>query len=327
MCVSACASGGGGSSSPGSGGGGGDGGSTFTTVAGIDTNVAGSVGVPNAPSFADGLPITAHQIATGGGPTFDGSSGVYPVSNTSFPLLGSVLTFIQGPGAQPVGTSGTFSIDSSSSTSTTWSLTIYNGRGSSGPGGTIPGDLTHAVSSANPAIEALSYVALGAWSDPQPSSAQGGTAAAFVFGYETPAAGMPNAGQATFTGSSQAKVFLPVPGATIQYVNVSGNATFSVNFASGSIAGAFTGMQYTPMGSSSVLPWNDVSVSGAITSGTNMFRGTTSVTSSPANSFSLKASATGNLTGAFYGPTGKNLGAVWTLSDGNASAIGAVVAH
>src|SRR5579864_2446567 len=93
--VSACASVGGGSSSPASGGGGGGGGSTFTTVAGIDTNVAGSVGVPNAPSFADGLPIAAHQIATGGGPTFDGSSGVYPASNTSLPILGSVLTFTQ----------------------------------------------------------------------------------------------------------------------------------------------------------------------------------------------------------------------------------------
>ncbi len=310
-------------------GGGGGSGPTFTTVAGIDTGVAGSVGVPLAPSFADGLPSSAHQMATGGGPTFDGSSGVYPASNTSFPLLGSVLSFTQGAGVQPVGTTSldTFSILSSSSTSTKWQLTISNGRASNGPGGTIPGDLTHAVSSANPAIEALSYVALGAWADPQGASNPWGSAAAFVFGYETPASGMPNSGQATYTGSSAAKVFLPVPGATIQYVNVTGNATFSVNFASGGITGAFTGMQYTPPGSSSALPWNDVSVSGAIASGTNSFTGTTSVTSSPANSFSLKSSATGNLTGAFYGPTAKNLGAAWTLSDGNASAIGAVVAH
>lgn len=331
--------GGGGSGSTGTSGGGGSsgsggsGGATFTTATGIDTEVHGPVGVPNAPSFADGLPVTAHQMATGGGPTFDGSSGVYPSSNTSFPLLASVMAFIQGPGAQPVGTAGfdTFSILSSSSTRTNWSLIISNGMTSNGANGTIPGDLTQLNSASSPTltIQALSYVAFGAWANPAPSATQtgGGSASAFVFGYETPAAGMPNVGQATFTGSSQAKVFLPISGATIQYVNVTGNATFSVNFASGNIAGSFTGMQYTPTAPSSALPWNDVSVSGAIASGTNMFKGTTSVTSSPANSFSLKPSATGNLTGAFYGPTGNNLGAVWTLSDGNASAIGAVVAH
>src|SRR5207302_524672 len=98
--LSGCASSGGGSSSPAAGGGGGGTGTTFTTAAGIDTNVVGSVGVPNAPSFAGGLSAAAHQTATAGGPSFDGSSGVYPASNTSFPILGSVLSFTQGPGVQ-----------------------------------------------------------------------------------------------------------------------------------------------------------------------------------------------------------------------------------
>jgi len=75
-----------------------------------------------------------------------------------------------------------------------------------------------------------------------------------------------------------------------------------------------------------VQPWNDVSVGAAIAAGTNRFGGTTAVTSSPANSFSLKPSAAGSVNGAFFGPAAQQLGAVWTLSDGTISALGSVTA-
>jgi hypothetical protein len=71
-------------------------------------------------------------------------------------------------------------------------------------------------------------------------------------------------------------------------------------------------------------PWNDVSVNASIAAGTNKFTGTTAVTSVPEGMFSLNSSATGSINGAFYGPAAENLGAVWTLSDGKNSAIGAV---
>ena len=77
-------------------------------------------------------------------------------------------------------------------------------------------------------------------------------------------------------------------------------------------------------------PWNDVSVSASIATGTNKFSGTTSVSSQPASGPSgallLGNSATGNINGGFYGPAAQNLGAIWSLSDGTTSVIGGVAA-
>ena len=55
-----------------------------------DTWQTGSVGAPAPASFGD-APLPA-QIATSGGPTFDGISGSYPI-NVSFPALSSSLQF------------------------------------------------------------------------------------------------------------------------------------------------------------------------------------------------------------------------------------------
>ncbi len=71
----------------------------------------------------------------------------------------------------------------------------------------------------------------------------------------------------------------------------------------------------------------DVSVAASIAAGTNKFNGSTAVTSAPPGPFSLNASASGSINGAFYGPAAQNLGAIWTLSDGTTSAIGGVVAR
>jgi hypothetical protein len=74
--------------------------------------------------------------------------------------------------------------------------------------------------------------------------------------------------------------------------------------------------------------WNDVSVNASIAAGTNKFSGRTAVTSqgSTTSPYALKGSATGHIDGAFYGPNAQNLGAIWSLSDGTASAIGVVAA-
>jgi hypothetical protein len=76
----------------------------------------------------------------------------------------------------------------------------------------------------------------------------------------------------------------------------------------------------------SARAWNDVSIAAAIAGGSNRFSGATAVTSTPSTASALSSSATGRIDGAFYGPGAENLGAVWTLHDGAASALGTVTA-
>jgi hypothetical protein len=140
---------------------------------------------------------------------------------------------------------------------------------------------------------------------------------------------MPTTGTASFSGTADAMVFKTV-GGNILGTLVDGRADVSVNFASGQVTGALTHMQQfdglSYSTTSGYLPWNDVSLSASIATGTNRFSGSTAVTSAPSSTFSLLGSATGHVDGAFYGPAAQNLGAVWSLSDGSASAIGTIAA-
>jgi len=107
------------------------------------------------------------------------------------------------------------------------------------------------------------------------------------------------------------------------FTDLIGNANFTVDFTTGKISGALSGIvtnDDTIVSSS----WNDVSITANIAAGTNRLSGTTASTASPNSIFALKGSAAGVINGAFYGPAGQNLGAVWTLSDGTGSAIGFV---
>jgi len=175
-------------------------------------------------------------------------------------------------------------------------------------------------------LSGLSYVALGGWGQwgwggwlENPLQSFGLVA----FGYETPQSGMPISGTAVFTGVSLGSVFSSV-GGDIRSTSVMADAAFSVDFASGKITGAFTHSHY--FAPTAWLPWNDVSLTASIAAGTNKFSGATAVTTSPQTAFTLNPSATGSITGAFYGPAAQNLGAIWTLSDGTTTAIGGVAA-
>jgi len=279
-----------------------------------------SVDAPAPASFGSN-PIPA-QLASPDGANFQGAySG-------TFPLLFSGLQGTQnGSTAIPAGDGATITVsgsawNASGQSPVSWQISIpsanvndsgselvgfYEGAGLGGP------------------IQALSYVAMGYWTTASGSNRWDSLSAsqsigAFVFGYETPTASMPTSGQATFSGYADAAVFRP----GIQVVYADGKASLGVDFSSGKISGAFTEMKgYSPSFSE---PWNDVSVTAAIASGTNRFNGVTAVTSSPAGSFSMKPSATGSISGAFYGPVAQQLGAVWSLTDGASSAIGTVMA-
>jgi len=158
----------------------------------------------------------------------------------------------------------------------------------------------------------LNYVALGEWAHwngtPRTTSYT-----ATVFGYETPASAIPTTGSAEFRGYASGVVFKGSDPGTY----LSGFANVSADFTSGKVTGAFT----LKIGGSS-QPWNDVSVSASILSGTNKFSGTTAVTSVPNNNLSLSGAASGRIDGGFYGPGADELGAVWTLSDSSGSAVG-----
>jgi hypothetical protein len=300
---------------------------------GVNTNVsAAAVGVPAPASFGAAVPP---QIATPGGQSFDGSSGGF-ASSVSFPAATSTLKFPSkwdyGTDISAINTSegAVVTVNGTSATSTFLQIVIP----ALGIDRTIDFD-QNLVKNEKGATWGVSYVALGAWAQYQgqsPSVSQFESLTEFLFGYETPASSVPTIGQATFSGYAEANIIAPVsPGGPVSILSklATGNADLRADFASHTIIGAFTRMQYfqnTIAGPASV-PWNDVSVTASIVTGTNRFSGSTAVTSTPEGTFSLKASATGHIDGAFYGPNAENLGAIWSLSDGTASVIGGVAAR
>lgn len=172
----------------------------------------------------------------------------------------------------------------------------------------------------------LSYVSLGLWSHTDGGPFQlPQSLTAFAIGWETPAAALPTSGTATYSGTGSVRGVAFVPdGARVGTAQLAGDGSLNVNFSSGAISGALTNM--TANDGRTTTPWNDVSVNASVATGTNRFSGSTQVSSPPAGGYALKGSATGSISGALYGPNAENLGAVWTLSngDGTGSAIGVV---
>ena len=281
-----------------------------------DTGIAGTVAAPAAATFG----TASAQLATAGGPTFDGSSGSFPSPNVTFPLLTTALQKTSsGLSPAPGDPAATLTINTTSSNFSRVQLTvpsvginqsIFFGANLGTPD---PGD---------DYIYGLSYVATAGWSQTSVST-NPPSAGVFVFGYETPQAAMPTSGTAVFSGQGlvSASVYKTV-GTDIQAaIPIVGNASISANFGSGAVAGGFTKMQ-TLNGTA----WNDVTLNANIATGTNRFSGTTAAASAPGGTMSLSGSATGSINGAFYGPVAQQLGAVWSLSDGTGSAIGTIVA-
>jgi hypothetical protein len=287
-----------------------------------ECSTACSVDAPAPPSYGSSPPPA--QIATPGGPTILGQSNVlFPALTTSVQFDASGVRAVQSD------QSATVTVIDAHNLQVTIPAVNVNGRIWEMAGLILPG-----AGFADEPVIGLNYVALGNWqqNSNQPSNTgnpQNYTL--FAFGYETPATAMPTSGTATFSGTAQGSEFAPI-GTQGQIVSVglSGNAALSVDFASGNIAGSFTQMNatnYQAVGTAPyVTPWNDVSVSASIAAGTNKFSGTTAATSNPQSAYSLSASAKGSVVGAFYGPNAQELGAIWTLSDGKASAIGGVAA-
>ena len=281
-----------------------------------DTGIAGTVAAPAAATFATG----PAQLATAGGASLDGSSGSFP-ANVTFPLISSGLQKTStGLSPTPSDLAATAMVINDSSNSSAVQLVIP----SVGINETITMNSNAAGGgdSGQP-IYGLSYVVTGGWWT-RPSGTNNPYAltntGVYVFGFETPQAAMPASGTAVFSGGTLATIYKTV-GMEIQSGLVGGNASITANFGSGAINGSLTQMMVT-----NTEHWNDVSVTANIATGSNRFSGTTAAASAPGQPMSLSGSAVGKINGAFYGPAGQQLGAVWSLSDGTGSALGTVLA-
>ena len=291
----------------------------------FDTGSTGPVGTPAAAVWGTEPP----QIATTGGAIISGFGAPYPPTGTSFPVLVTGLQFAAGGGVSPLaaGKDASATVTASdvydpciASNYTSLQLAIPSANVNTTiyvnlSGGTTP--------DANGSPDPLDYMVLGTW------RTRGGPTLVYLFGYETPASAVPVTGQASFSGKASGEVFVPIDGHVMQ-ASLSGNASITADFASGGLTGALTRIQYDggAINNQHVIgTWNDVSLTAAIAAGSNRFSGRTTATSEPSTPYSLTGSAAGHIDGAFFGPSAQAIGALWTLSDGTAAAIGTIAAR
>ena len=315
-----------------------DGTNSALGVFGVEQNPASAAISPfDAPTVGAVVPSTTaagFQQASGGGPTFTGTS---PATGTVFALTQSAVAIGLATSAAPGGGQVVTSVASDTATEQAGAtLTVSNPSNGSyelkvphlgidvvlqanGPGQQLPSGAVAGLSALNPS-RLLNYAELGDWATTSATSSATSNFGYFVFGYQTPLAGLPSSGTATYSGTGNVSGLVVSPGQTGGAVlaGLRGDASLSANFTSGAVTGALTNMIATGQGAQSV--WNTVSISGAL-SGSN-FSGTTAATSAPGTTYALTGAATGNVTGALYGPTANEAAAVWTLSDGTRSAVG-----
>jgi hypothetical protein len=166
----------------------------------------------------------------------------------------------------------------------------------------------------------LNYTMLASWVTPSNNGLNVSVAGFGVSGFQTPGSALPTSGTATYTGTGSATAIAVVPSG---FASVKGDTSINVNFGTGSLSGSLTNM--TASAGPAASPWNNVSLTGSLSGAT--FSGSTAATPAPSGAFSFGANATGTFNGAFYGPNGQELGAVWSLHDsagGGSSALGLI---
>ena len=174
------------------------------------------------------------------------------------------------------------------------------------------------------------YAALGLWEVDTTSATAGGATenkihlGAFTTGFETPVSALPTSGVATYAGAqSVAGLVTSNSSSGVSRASLIGDASFSANFGTGAITGSFTNMIVTASpGFVAPTPWNSVSVTSSLIAGTSRFSGSTAAASAPNAPYVIGGSATGRIDGGFYGPNANELGAVWSLSDGQNVVVG-----
>jgi hypothetical protein len=194
----------------------------------------------------------------------------------------------------------------------------------------LPGDGTViTLSNGNTAwlsTYSLNYTAIGFWDyHVSPALIYVGT---HVSGFQTPTAGVPTSGSATYladgtstNGRVLGNAWAPNGSGGISVASLSGQASIGVNFATGVVTGALNSMTATanPSDGGLTTPWNNIALTGTL-SGASL-SGDTHASAAPSGAgiYGLSIGATGKFTGALYGPNGQELGAVWTVNDGGST--------
>jgi hypothetical protein len=176
-------------------------------------------------------------------------------------------------------------------------------------------------------MERKTYMSFGDWLINPGNGTRAFTQGAAVIGYQTPAAGVPTTGAATYTSNDGvrgiAMASVTDSGQTkVEWANLfGGKVSLDVDFGAGTLNGLLSGIAIDGQGPTH--SWNQVKLSGTLSGGT--FAGATA-NDSPRdlNNPLILGPSTGSFSGAFYGPAAQQAGGVWTLtqSDGHASAIG-----
>ncbi len=180
-------------------------------------------------------------------------------------------------------------------------------------------DVATSVQSAN-----LDYTRFGYWLRSQVTEGLY-NAGAFTTGFVTPIAQIPTGGTATYTGTATGLYNDDAAcGCSSFFASAyAAQVNLSVDFAALSIVGAMTNGSLTGfVGSQQRGPINDFGFSAAIDRSTNFFVGTMSVTSQPGGAWAFGPTGSGSIRGRFYGPNGREIGAVFGISEGSRRLIG-----
>jgi hypothetical protein len=158
----------------------------------------------------------------------------------------------------------------------------------------------------------FSYLQLGDW-----DHIRGGIESIYltVSGVPTIARDMPRSGTATYRTGIAGTVF---QGALPSYSTTTGSSSaFSADFGAGTVSTTIHLVAAQP--NASAVDFGSYSGNGRIASGGPGFAG--ALTPAPGNAFA----ATGEYSGAFFGPQAQEMGYGWYLKDGGISAQGVVI--
>ena len=286
-----------------------------------------SIGAADAPTSGTN---TSSPMATFGAPTFQ----TQPTATTSFPVLQTTLSVINGnlvADTAVMNGGSLFDFAYCSGCRETFVLTVpalaiaqasLNTFGDTPFTADLGNNRTLFVEEATWGTNDVVSTKFGFWEIAPSYLAFPTTHSAYVYGYQTPAADLPTSGTITYAGRIIGRVFYPtIAGTTAGTQFVAGDASVTVNFATGSITGQFTDMRVLD-GFGLNNPWNSVTLTGALMSNSSQIVGVAAASSTSAVAGVLAASATGTLAARFYGPSGRELGLVWTLAGSGSAALG-----
>ena len=311
LLLTACAGGGGGS------------------AASVTPATIGPFARATAGATPPSTPAGGYQLATSGEPSI---KGVLPPNGTAFAATQTVIKIAHDASGNPTSVTadaatmaGGATVSIADRTKSTVELKVPNlgidavlrvndyNYSKQGDGTFLALSTVTDSGGANP----LHYAMLGDWTELDASGHHTLEIGEFILGYQTPAAGVPAAGSATYSGKNNVIGVIVSPSTSLGAfgTNVVGDGSLTANFATGAVTGGFSNLS-----TDGSTAWNTVGLTGTLSGA--LITGSTAATSAPGTPGALLGSATGTFAGGFYGPVANEVALVWTLSDGTNSVLG-----